>query len=164
VRSHLLKKLLIVGLLLVGAVFMVWIWPSPSYDIAQVHPRLRALRTPYRSVRTDYFLDGGSVGVTIVDRDGQMLQAALPVSDGPGEDNKRYDRVFLGLKYLGQTGAVDVVEIMAPEHSKRMLIRAIAAYSPYDVNRSCALHYLRGGPKDYIEAAVHVVQELVTKP
>ena len=54
-------------------------WPTAGYDERQIHPRLQALNIPYQSVKTDYFLDGGSVGITSVDRDGNKLELALPV-------------------------------------------------------------------------------------
>lgn len=42
-----------------------WIRAWPPYDIERVHGSLRSLELPYQSVRTEYYWDGGSVGIEL---------------------------------------------------------------------------------------------------
>jgi len=74
-RKTLLISLVFFAILAVA----VLSWPTAGYDLNRVHPSLRQLATPYQTVGTSYFLDGGSIGVAIVDRDGRRLLLALPV-------------------------------------------------------------------------------------
>jgi hypothetical protein len=91
-------------------------------------------------------MDGGSVGIRITDREGQVLECALPASGVP----QRYDRVFLGTMWIHERKAVTPVEVQTPAETKKMLIRIIDKYSPRDVNTKCALFALRGLPRDYV--------------
>jgi hypothetical protein len=119
---------------------------SPSYDRTLVHPKLLALAEPYRSVVTEYYLDGGSVGLRITDREGHVLECAMPASGVP----QRYDRVFLGGMWAMQPTRTHLVEVQTPEETKKMLIQIIDKYSPRDANTDAALIALRGFPRDYV--------------
>ena len=106
-------------------------------------PRLRALQRPYQSVRTDYYLDGGSVGIEIVDRDGKREQFAIPAHLG---ETNRYAKVFVGAMHDSRPGAVEVSD---SDQTKRMLIHVLAAMphrAPYD---DVCLMLLRRRPADY---------------
>ena len=71
-------KFAIVSLLIVIGLMLWLFWPGPAYDPERVHPRLRALQQPYQSVKAVYYMDGGSIGIEIVDRGGSREQFALP--------------------------------------------------------------------------------------
>src|SRR6185503_13602782 len=103
--SHVMRKKIIIAVSLL-AVFVatVLLWPTAGYDIDRVHPSLRELATPYRSVGTGYYLDGGSLGIAIVDRDGRKLELALPVSAAHG---RSYPQLFIGATHTSKTGAVE---------------------------------------------------------
>src|SRR6185295_3374497 len=106
--------------LFVFTLFVVLFWPTSPYDLSRVHPNLRALKQPYRSVQAATYLDGGSVGVEIIDNDGTKVQAAFPVSfDAP----HRHDRLFIGAMHRSYTGAV---EVAYTEDTKRFLVDIIA--------------------------------------
>jgi hypothetical protein len=123
--------------------------PSPSYDITRVKPRLRSLRQPYQSVKTGYKMDGGSIGIEIVDRDGKREQFALPAHLG---DTNRYTRVFVGSLHDRKPGTT---EVMDAENTKRMLIQILAATpgrAPYD---DFCLVALRRGPSDFVLCLIH---------
>src|SRR5262245_49951689 len=87
----------------------------PSYDIKRVEPRLLALETPYQSVTTSFFWDGGSMGIEIVDRNGKHEMFAIPSHLGEPE---HYTKVFVGAIYDRRPNAVEVSD---PEDTKRML-------------------------------------------
>jgi hypothetical protein len=50
-----------------------------SYSISRVDPRIRGLQQPFQTVNTGFYLDGGSVGIEIIDRDGKKIQLATPI-------------------------------------------------------------------------------------
>jgi hypothetical protein len=76
-----------VGILGLAAIVALG-WPSPGYSRSRVDPSLTTLREPFRSVVAAYYLDGGSVGIRITDRDGQVREYALPVFE---TKRRRYD-------------------------------------------------------------------------
>lgn len=124
-------------------------WTTAGYDKPRVHPRLQALNIPYQFVRTDYFLDGGSIGITIVDRDGDMLQLALPVSAG-----RSYRQLFIGATHRSNAGAV---EVPFSEDTRRMLISLVEQHRRVNDDSDIALLALRGAPRDYVRIAVRAV-------
>jgi len=144
---HAMRKKLIIAIAIVAAaVPVLLLWPFPRYDPARVHPSIRTLRQPYQRVTADYYLDGGSVGLEIIDRDGQKLQLAIPIYDGPG-DTRTYHRLYLGARYFKNTNAV---EISFTEDTKRFLAEVIGrnATGP---DRDLSLIALRGSPRDYVD-------------
>lgn len=149
------KKILVAVLTLVGLVLLaLFVWPNRRYDATQVTPALRALATPYRSVNAECFMDGGSIGLTIVDAHGQSLALALPVSDGA----PRYSRLFLGATYAQHTNAT---EVAFSEDTRRMLISVIDQYrQPHDESAH-VLWCLRGAPKDHAGFLLLRVQDFL---
>ena len=123
---------------------------SPDYDISRVDARLRALQQPYRSVTTVYYLDGGSIGIAIVDRDGRREAFALPCDDL--SDTNSYNKVFVGAAHANWAGATRIAE---PEHTKRMLVCVLRDYpnrTPWD---DYCLMQLRRRPVDFARDLIH---------
>jgi len=143
------KKLVISLSLLAILVVAVLLWPTAGYDISRVHPNLRELATPYQSVSTGYYLDGGSIGITIVDRDARKLELALPVSS---ERGRSYPQLFIGATYSSKTGAV---EVAFSEDTRRMLISVIEHHRTSADSSDIALVSLRGAPRDYARIYSH---------
>ena len=137
------KKFTIVVCVLVLILAAVLLWPTAGYDIVRVHRSLRELKTPYQSVTTGFYLDGGSIGITIVDRDSRRLELALPVS---AEHGKSYPRLFAGAKHISKTGAV---EIAFSDDTRQMLISVLEQYGRPTDGSDIALVELRGWPRDY---------------
>jgi len=66
------RVLYFLGVVLVAAA--AWIFrPHFHADPSLIDPRLRDLRKPFAHVDSTIYFDGGSVGVTITDADGQTL-------------------------------------------------------------------------------------------
>lgn len=128
---------------MVIAALLLWFWPK--YDLSQVHPRLRNLKRPYQYVDTAYFLDGGTVGVGIVDRDGQILRLCFPYGCN-SRDETIYDRMLLDTCYPDNPHAV---EVPYTDDSKEYVAEIIARYCSGDEAES-ALLVLRGSPRDYL--------------
>jgi len=145
-----MRKTLIISLVFFATVAVTSLmWPTASYDLNRVHPSLRQLATPYQTVGTSYFLDGGSIGVVIVDRDGRRLLLALPVSY---QDGRKYPQLFIGATHTSKTGAV---EVAFSQDTRRMLISVIERHrSSADLSDS-ALVSLRGAPRDHARLWSH---------
>jgi len=119
---------------------------SPRYDISQVHPSIRDLKPPYRQVKANYFLDGGSIGMEITDHDGQKLQLAIPISDGIG-DARTYHRLYLGAKHTSFSNAV---EVAFTADTRKFLVDMLDNQAS-GIDRNAALIALRGSPLDYVK-------------
>jgi hypothetical protein len=130
----------------------IWsFWPLPSYDINRVSPQLRSLQKPYQSVKTAYFLDGGSIGIEIVDRDGHREQFALPC----GWDNTNYpaySRVFVGALWNHRKGAIEITD---PEPTKLMLVEILRDYPNRNARDDAGLMLLRRKPVDFARVLIH---------
>jgi len=141
------KKLPVAVCVFTIVVAVALLWPTAGYEIDRVLPQLRALCTPYQSVSTVYYPDGGSIGITITDRDSHTLQLALPVlADGKG----KYPDLFVGANHASDTGAVEVV---FTEDARRMLIAIIEDHRTAADSSHMALVALRGSPRDYARLA-----------
>lgn len=137
-----------IGLLVVACLAFWFLRPSPNYDITHVEPRLKALQQPYQSVKFGYYMDGGSIGIEIVDHNGRREQFAIPSHLG---DTNRYTKVFVGAMYDHKPNAVEITE---PEHTKRMLIHILASMprTPWD---DYYLMALRHRPVDFALCLIH---------
>lgn len=103
-----IRKLVIVSLIVISvvAVFVI-IFKRPSYDLEKVHVDLRNLKEPFLSVDCMYFLDGGSIGMAVVDCDGKELKLAIPVDDN-WERGDDYKRLFIGAAHKSDKRAAEV--------------------------------------------------------
>lgn len=128
---------------IVGAI--LFFWPPHRYNFSRVHPSIRNLKRPYQRVDPIYYLDGGSVGVEIVDRDGETLLLAFPVDWNP-RDGETYHRLFVGATYCDFPGAV---EVEFTEDTREYVAELIAQCPPGE-ERDHALLALRGSCCDYV--------------
>jgi hypothetical protein len=149
-----MRKPRLIALLLGLAVVALLLWrPVSTYDSAKVYPALRELPKPYKSVRADYYLDGGSIGVDVIGANGTNLQFAFPVHE-PTNGEPKYPRLFVGGLHLNRKpGAVPLTEITNSSDTRAMLVRLIEAEAPNSGERCLALIGLRSSPTDYLELA-----------
>jgi hypothetical protein len=152
-RKTLIVSIVCFAILAVAAL----LWPTASYDLNRVHPSLRQLATPYQSVSTGEYLDGGSIGVVIVDRDGRRLLLALPVSY---EGGRKYRKLFVGATHTSKTGAV---EVAFSDDTRRMLISVMEDHRSSPGDSDSALVSLRGAPRDHARLWSHVAVSLWEK-
>ena len=138
-----------VVLLSLAASLFIAFQPDPRYDREKVHPRLLSLQQPYKTVRTYYFMDGGSIGIEIVDREGRKEQFAVLAL--MGEPNP-YTRVLVGGLHHRAPGAV---ELHDPESTRRMLICVLSDYPNRKASDNANLARLRGYTKDSITLWYH---------
>jgi hypothetical protein len=131
------------GMIVLGCLAFCFFRPSPDYDVSRVEPRLRALREPYKKVGTAFYMDGGSVGISITDRDGKVEQFAIPVDLG---STHRYDAVYVGAMHAREPGAVLVAD---SEQTKRMLIHVLDAIPKRNQSDDTCLMSLRRSPADF---------------
>ncbi len=144
------QKLVIIAILVVIIAAFLLLRATPEYDIDCVDPRLRALREPYQSVTTAYYLDGGSIGIEITDRDGRRVVFAFPCDD-VGSTNT-YDKVFVGAAHASWVGAIEIAE---PEHTKRMLVCILRDYPNRTPSDDYCLGELRHHPVDFARHLIH---------
>ena len=137
------KKLTISGIVLAMTIALVFLWPSPDYNLAAVEPTLRGLAMPYQSVNLVNWSDG-SVGIRILDREGHQLKLALPVSSTSGQTS--YDRLFVGAERSSDPGAV---EVEFSEDTRRLLPVTMEKYRGFSDSTDVILIRFRGQPKDY---------------
>ena len=129
--------------LVVGLLFIAWVWPDRPIRMAEVHPALRELQFPLRKVAVAFYLDGGSIGVRIEDANGRVLMYALP-----GETwRERYNELLLGAmhKRNGETRRVE-----SPRETMRYLQRLVDESAPVNVDKVVALAEWRKSPRDYL--------------
>jgi hypothetical protein len=149
------RKKLVIGSASISAMaLLVWLLSSPRIDPQRVLPGLRDLAKPYRSVRTEYYLDGGSIGVEIMDQDGHRLALALPVSCD--RSSRIYSRLLVGGMHASDTNAA---EMPFTVETRKVLIGIIdqSRASPDDPSRDLALLYLRRSPRDYARICARAV-------
>src|SRR5260221_9101537 len=117
------RNLLIGAVVIVLGVTVWFFWSGGMFSMSRVDPSVRKLQEPFQLVWTDFWLDGGSVGIRIVDRDSRTVEFTLPVFiDSPRPP--RYDRLFVGDVHF----STNVVEVPHPEETKRMLADIVDRY------------------------------------
>jgi hypothetical protein len=94
-------------------------------------------------------MDGGSIGIEIVDRAGRKEQFAIPAHLG---DTNGRTRVFVGALYDRRPGAIEVAD---SENTKRMLIGILAATPERTPGDDFCLMALRQRPSDFVVCLFH---------
>jgi len=126
--------------------------PCSSYDKSIIDERLTSLEEPFKSVGAGYYMDGGSVGIEIVDKNDTTLKIALPVIDFG--DNRSYEEIFFGACHHNnlEDGSI---EVKNPAETKLMLQDILHRYSNNDQRIDIALCAIRGRAVDYIRLIYH---------
>jgi hypothetical protein len=155
-QGHLLSRFCAVLSVSVLACAAFWFFrPLHGYDIQHVHPRLRALQQPYQNVKTHLYLDGGSIGIEIIDRNGQREQFALPVEVTVNPANEKwttaYKQVYIGAILKTDPNAVEITE---PENNKWMLASILQVYPKRIYQDDLALMSLGRRPVDVMRCFI----------
>src|SRR5690242_13890513 len=100
------KKIAACSVLFLVVVLVAYHWQAPKWDIQKVHPAIRELAEPYQAVGTAFYLDGGSISIWILDKNGHRLELALPVSSSKGK--RVYSHLFIGAKHRSLPDAMEV--------------------------------------------------------
>lgn len=84
-----------------------WIFrPYAQADSSKIESMLSQLSTPYKYIDTYYFKDGGSVGIKIEGRKGNVFLACFPA---PLDDNEnRYQKLFIGASHYNDENAIEL--------------------------------------------------------
>lgn len=152
-----MKKISISVIAIAMILAVLYCWPYSRYDLSKIHPKLRGLNQPYQSITADVYLDGGSLSVEIIDRDGQVLQVALPVVAGTGS-SQVYPRFFIGALNATSTNAI---EAGFPEDNKRYLA-GILSENNVAHDKETVLLALRGSPRDYADIYSRLLWRKIT--
>ena len=145
-RQGKVKRLLpVIGAVTLVGFLLLMFWPSSSYDRNKVHPSLRDLEMPLQAVNVEYFMDGGSIGVTLIDCRGRSARFALPVSAAPGP---KYPQLLVGVVHSSKPGGVEVASEWSSD-TRNCLIECVEHSPTPAPEDDLALIALRGSPIDY---------------
>lgn len=142
------KRFVIVSLIIVTTLGIVFAY-SPGYDLMRVHPRLRALQPPYRSIETVFYSDGGSIGITLIDCNGRIEQFASPAYLG---DPDPHSKLFVGTLHAMHPGAIEITD---PGQTRLMLIHILQQYPRRVTRDDFALMQLSRRPIDISRCLIH---------
>jgi len=88
-------------------VSLIWIFrPYSSSDKGAISKHLTELEEPFRSVETTHYLDGGSVGVRIVDERGREANFCLRADIGGG--TQKYERLYYGALHYSEEPSFEI--------------------------------------------------------
>ena len=141
------------GCLLVVAALLLW--PFGTADLGEVPPEL-PFHPPYAQVEVDYYLDGGSIGIQVVDNQGTTNLMALPARL-VGND-KVYTNLVFGTVWVGRTNTPG---IPLTKELKNYLVALIEQHGSPEMHKTIALSELRGAPRDYLRVFNYVVRTKV---
>ncbi len=117
-------------------------WPGAPYEWNKVDALVRNAPRTYRSASVESFLDGGSIGIFIVDATGAELNLVLPVTHRAGQCS--YERLARPVKKYSIKGMPLSID------TRNYLIRVMEQHRGTDGDGHLALLQLRGWPKDYL--------------
>jgi hypothetical protein len=85
---------------------------TPDQKNERIDPHLAVLKEPYQKVETEYYWDGGSIGIKITDMDGRTEMFAMPVHRKEG--HLTYPELYVGTMW---TSAVkpDPKAVLVPD-------------------------------------------------
>ena len=109
--------------------------------MAKVHPELRALQFPLKQVEIGSYLDGGSVGMRLVDATGKKLEFNLPCA--PPLGSLQALRIGSMDPSNGQSTAVP-----SPKETERYLQQLADEHAALNVDKVVALLSWRTAPRD----------------
>jgi hypothetical protein len=139
-----------------SAILAIVFGPPRRVSIDRVHPAFRSIKSPFRAVVADYYLDGGSLGIRIIGNDGATNDFALPVNSS--RDEPRYGTLFVGTLYQPLTNRDGGFPLDLA--SKQWLSRVVEEEAPRDGSRAIVLFSLRGSPKDHLRILTRRVLRL----
>lgn len=145
-------KYILWSILFAIIVSILWIIrPCTSFDKSIIDKRLTSLEEPFKSARTSYYKDGGSVGIEIVDKNDTVLKIALPVVS---LSDPSYEKVYFGvyhIDHLKEGGD----EVDNPVETILMLQDILHRYSKSNPQLITGLCALRGRVIDYMRLLYH---------
>ena len=133
----------LIGVIAVG--LLALLFPLPRFAPDGVDPRVAGMRRPFKQVVVGYYLDGGSIGIQVVDRAGLPNSFSLPVEKS---GDHIYKTLVAGTMWVTKTNLFPAVELDKKTWS--YLCRIIELQTQPDANGTLALLYLRGAPRDYL--------------
>jgi hypothetical protein len=147
------KRILLVVTVATICVATMLILPIPRLSAAGTHPSVQKLKRPFKQVDVEYYLDGGSIGIRVVDAVGVTNLFALPVMpDGKAV----YERLVPGTMSVTRTNSLPSFSL--DTRTRAYLCRVIEMEKPRSTDGIIGLIRLRGAPRDYGRAAVEGVK------
>ena len=97
-------------------------------------------------MRTHYYLDGGSIGLKVIDATGVTNLFALPVSYVG--DERYYHHFAAGTLWMSRTNQQSLIPL--DKSTKQYVCYLIESKSVQNAESVLSLLYLRGAPRDYL--------------
>ena len=95
----------------------------------EIDPRLGVLKQPYQKVEREIYLDGGSVGIEITDKDGRRQQFALPVHRMGNRVD--YPKLYVGTMWVSpESPDPKAIAVSDPAATIKRLFEILASYKP----------------------------------
>jgi hypothetical protein len=100
---------------------------TPEQKNDRIDPHLAVLKEPYQKVETEYYLDGGSIGIKITDRDGRQEMFAMPVHRKEGR--LTYPELYVGTMWTSEVKPYPkAVVVPDPEATIKRLVEIKSRY------------------------------------
>ena len=146
------------ALVILIAILPVFIFclPMPNRSRKGIDPSLKTMKYPLKKVVVEYYFDGGSVGLLVVDADGKTNEFALPVSYSGSK--RQYTNFHAGELWLNRTN-ISLAEPL-DDRTRRYLFYLMEVKGKRDAHRTLALLYMRGAPRDYVPLVEANVKDL----
>ena len=147
-----------IGLFIAACFLVAWavlVWPFGAVDLKDV-PAGLPLQPPYARVDVGYYLDGGSVGLQVVEQSGQTNLLALPVGVSGGK--RVYTNLVIGTIWVGRTNTPGMP---LTDELRDYLAALIEHHGTPKGDAALALSDFRGAPKDYLRMFNHVFRTKV---
>jgi hypothetical protein len=149
-KAHIQRIAIFSGLLI--AIGVAWIYrPYEKPKLDKVHPRVRDLQEPLRTLQVGYYLDGGSISLHIVDAGGTNLNISIPAWG----DGKEYGEVYFDTLYHKPDAAGMKVE--SPSQTALRLLELLRQQRPYDDMTDLGIAKLSGRSRDDIRFFIHLL-------
>ena len=131
------RYLLLTLLLVLGAGQFLLFWNAREIDLSSDEAPFNRIAMPPQSVRGDYFMDGGSVWVHIVDRNGKTIDLVFPADNSGGLTEPKYERALhVSMNYSGD-GSVSFwdpppIPLRDPQRARDIALDLLRVYGKDD--------------------------------
>jgi len=128
---------------------LLWIYrPYAQPELSRVHPRVRVLKEPLKSVQAGYLLDGGSITLQLIDANDVMVRLAVPV----GEAWKAYGTIYLDTAY--HSSSHSGVKVEGFDNTAIYIQQLLRKQPDMDISRDLVLARWSGRGRDIIRFLV----------
>jgi hypothetical protein len=143
--GKMIKKAL-VALSIFSLLSCAWVFrPDHKPNMTEVIPELSGMKEPFKRIHSVYYLDGGTVGIQLIDQQDNEISFSLPAPLG---GNDRYKELFKGALHYNEEGSQ---EISNPQETKARLAQILRSNPNFNQETDIALASMTGRLRDYLK-------------